>query len=180
MISANVRSEANLDKPFVASISDQGVLVPITARRMADGQLHVVLGQRRTLGAIQAGRPLVPVYVIDVPDEEKAAEIVRIIRQVTENDHRAGLREADRVHAHQQLALLGLSAGQIARRTRTGVRGVKASLTVADSELAAAAMARYDLTLEQAAVLAEFFLMWTRRVGPRPVVGGGGVAGCGC
>lgn len=155
IVSANVRGDAHLDKPFVASIRDQGVLVPIVARRR-DDELHVVLGQRRTLGAVEAGRALVPVYIVDVPDEGKAAEILRIVTQIIENDHREGLTDSDRVRGHQQLALLGLSAGQIARRTRTGIGGVKTSLRVADSELAAAAMARYDLTLDQAGVLAEF------------------------
>jgi ParB family chromosome partitioning protein len=156
VVSANVRADAGLDKQFVASVKDQGVLVPIVARRGEDGQLHVQLGQRRTLAAVEAGRPLVPVYVVDIPDDGKAGEVVRIVRQIIENDHRQGLRDADRVHAHQQLALLGLSAGQIARRTRAGVRRVKASLAVAGSELVAAAMDRFDLTLAQAEVLAEF------------------------
>lgn len=60
IVSANVRAEVHLDKPFIASIRDQGVLVPIVARRRND-QLQVVLGQRRTLGAVEAGRALVPV-----------------------------------------------------------------------------------------------------------------------
>lgn len=159
IVDANGREKEGLDKQFVGSVKDLGVLVPISARRVAteDGeQLRVILGQRRTRAAVEAGLARVPVFVVDAPDDEKAAEIARIIEQIVENDQRAALPDPDRVAAHQQLALLGLSAGQIARRTRTGVKTVKTSLAVAGSELAAAAMHRYGLTLDQAAVIAEF------------------------
>lgn len=152
----NVRLACELDKPFVASIRDHGVLVPVVARRTGDGVLRVLMGQRRTLAAVQAGRPTVPVYVVEVPDEEKAAKIARTVVQVVENVHRAGLSEVDQVAAAHQLSLLGLSAGQIARRTHLRSSTVKVSLRVAASQVASSAMARHDLTLEQAAVVAEF------------------------
>jgi hypothetical protein len=53
-------------------------------------------------------------------------------------------------------SVLGLTATQIARRTHRKVGAVRTGLAVAGSELAAAASGRYDLTLEQAGVLAEF------------------------
>jgi ParB family transcriptional regulator, chromosome partitioning protein len=156
VVDANVRSEVLLDRAFVGSVKDLGVLVPISARRCEGGVLKVVLGQRRTLAAVEAGRELVPVFVIDAPDEEKAAEIARIVEQVVENDQRAALPDADRAGAFEQLSLLGLSAAQIARRTRTPVRAVRTALEVTGSAVAAGAMRRHDLTLEQAAVIAEF------------------------
>lgn len=162
VVDANVREQVALDKPFLGSIRDLGVLVPISARRIPGGdELRVVLGQRRTRAAVEAGLASVPVFVVEASSDEKAAEIARIIEQVVENDHRAALPDADRVTAYQQLGLLGLSAGQIARRTRTGVRAVKSSLAVAGSELATAAMHRYALTLDQAATVAE--APWPRR-----------------
>jgi ParB family chromosome partitioning protein len=97
VVDANVRSGVLLDRAFVGSVKDLGVLVPISARRSEGGVLKVVLGQRRTLAAVEAGRDLVPVFVIDAPDEEKAAEIARIVEQVVENDQRAALPDADRV-----------------------------------------------------------------------------------
>lgn len=63
---------------------------------------------------------------------------------------------SDEVRAHQQLLDLGLSAGQIARRTHTTTQRVRATTAVARSELAAAVLERYDLTLDQVAVIAEF------------------------
>jgi ParB family chromosome partitioning protein len=156
VVDVNVRSEVSLDRAFVGSVKDHGVLVPISARRWENGALKVVLGQRRTLAAVEAGRELVPVFVIDAPDEEKAAEIARIVEQVVENDHRTALPDVDRVGAFEQLSLLGLSAAQIARRTRTPVRAVRTALEVTGSAVAAGAMRRCDLTLEQAVVVAEF------------------------
>jgi hypothetical protein len=49
-----------------------------------------------------------------------------------------------------------LTAGQIARRTHTPVRRVKATTSVARSELAAAVLNRHDIPLDQVAVIAEF------------------------
>jgi ParB family transcriptional regulator, chromosome partitioning protein len=155
LLDTNVRTKVKLDPSFVGSIKDLGVLVPVVARRTADGP-RLLLGQRRVLAAVKARRATVPVYLIDAPDEEKAAETARIIEQLAENDHRTGLSAADHVAAYQQLALLGVPAAQIARRTRTSAEVVTTSLQVADSELAIGAMRRFDLTLEQAAVLTEF------------------------
>ena len=41
-------------------------------------------GPRRTLAAVEAGRATVPVYVVDVPDAEKAREIYRLVTQLAE------------------------------------------------------------------------------------------------
>jgi ParB family chromosome partitioning protein len=49
-----------------------------------------------------------------------------------------------------------LSAGQIARRTHVPTARVKATTAVARSDVAAAVLARYELTLDQAAVVADF------------------------
>lgn len=155
LLEANVRADARLDKSFVASVRDRGVLVPIVAHRVGD-ELRVLHGQRRTFAAVEAGRAVVPVYVVDVPDGDTAREVGRIVDQLTENDQRTDLRDSERVAAFEQLAVLGLTATQIARRTHRKVATVRTGLAVAGSEVAAAALDRYDLTLDQAAVLAEF------------------------
>jgi ParB family transcriptional regulator, chromosome partitioning protein len=155
VLDVNVRTDLQVDKSFVASVKDLGVLVPIVAHRASDG-LRVLYGQRRTVAAVEAELRQVPVYVVDVPDGDTAREVWRIVAQLAENDDRSGLRAVERVAAHQQLSLLGLSATAIARRTHRKVKDVRSSLAVAGSELATAAMDRFDLTLEQAAVLAEF------------------------
>jgi ParB family chromosome partitioning protein len=48
IVEANVRTDANLPREFVASIAQNGVLTPILARRDAQGNVIVRAGQRRT------------------------------------------------------------------------------------------------------------------------------------
>ena len=167
VVGINVRRDPALDKPFLRSIADRGVREPIIARRAADGSLVVRKGKRRTVAAVEVGRATVPVLVEPGdpdPDSEpgeldragKAQRVDRIVDQLEENQHRAATGEADEVHAHQQLLDLGLTAGQIARRTHIPVARVKVTAAVARSELAAAVLDRYEVTLDQAAVIAEF------------------------
>ncbi|MBX9244641.1 ParB N-terminal domain-containing protein [Actinotalea ferrariae] len=151
VLEVNVRADAALTPEFVGSIKTHGVLTPILVQRTADA-LHVRAGQRRTLASIEAGLTAIPAYVVDGDTDEAR----RIIEQMAENDHRAALADRDRVAAFQQLSLLGLSAAQIAKRTHTKKDHVTTALTVAGSEVAAAVTAKYDLTLDQAAVVAEF------------------------
>jgi ParB family chromosome partitioning protein len=93
---------------------------------------------------------------VDPAGEDGAGQIERIVDQLEENLYRSSNSEADEVAAHQQLLDLGLTAGQIARRTHTAVKRVKVTTLVARSELAAAVLARYDIPLDRVAVIAEF------------------------
>src|SRR5262245_60730999 len=151
LVDVNVRQDVQLDKQFVATIRDHGVLVPIVAVDTGDG-VRVRFGHRRTLAAIEAGLDTVPVIVVDPgsgdPDSD-AAQIDRLVTQYVENTHRAGLTAADEVEVAKQLTAFGLTANQIARRTRTKKATVEQTVAVAASELAAKATARYDLTLDQ-------------------------------
>ena len=49
VIGDNVRLGARMDKEFVASVRERGVLEPVLLYRAADGTLTVLAGQRRTL-----------------------------------------------------------------------------------------------------------------------------------
>jgi ParB family chromosome partitioning protein len=150
LIDANVRSDANLTPSFLASIRDLGVLVPVVAVDSPEG-LRVQKGQRRTLAAVEVGRDGIPVYVI--PD---TGDVDRIIGQLAENHDREAMTAADDAAAFQQLALLGLSAAQIAKRTRRTKDEVAAGITVIASRAATDALAEHALTLEDAALFAEF------------------------
>jgi ParB family transcriptional regulator, chromosome partitioning protein len=153
LVDLNIR-EAKLDKDFLASVKDHGVIEPIVAVRTEDGAVRVRHGHRRTLAAIEAARLVVPVFIAGTEDNDEAD---RIARQWHENQHRAALTNVEQVAAVDQLALLGLSAATIARRLRSPKKHVESALTVRGSELARAATARYDfLTLEQSAVIADF------------------------
>lgn len=157
LVDLNVRLNANLNREFIASIKDLGVLQPIVAVRTASGDIRVRYGHRRTLASIEAGLKTVPVDVIGNEGTGDTANIERVIAQHAENAHRAALTSTEEVGVVEQLAAFGMSASQIQKRTHMKRSTVNQAVAVAASELAKAAAGRYEfLTLEQAATVAEF------------------------
>jgi len=150
IVDANIRTDAAITPEFRQSIRDLGVRVPVTAVRAPEG-IKVREGQRRTITATQEQVPAIPVYV--VPD---GGDVERIIGQLAENHDRAAMTQPDTAAAYEQLALLGLSASQIAKRPRRTKAEVTAGLTVAKSTTAAEAAEGYALDLVSAALFAEF------------------------
>jgi ParB family chromosome partitioning protein len=151
LVETNVRAEANLTPRFLKSVRDNGVLMAILVQRTEQG-LRVRAGQRRTLAAVEEGLETIPAMIVQGDEDQ----VRRIREQMAENDDRQGLRHADRVAAFEQLSLLGVPAVEIANTTGHSTSDVKAALTVAKTKKAKAVQAKYDLTLDQAAVLAEF------------------------
>jgi ParB family transcriptional regulator, chromosome partitioning protein len=157
LLDANVRQNVRLDKDFLASVKLLGVLQPVIAVRTAAGELRVRFGHRRTLAAIEAGLPTIPVDIIGDEATDDAGHIDRIVQQYAENTHRVGLTAVENVEVVAQLSAFGMKPREIAKRTRIKQAHVKAAAAVATSELAKAATARYEfLSLEQAAAVAEF------------------------
>lgn len=157
LVDLNVRHAATADADLIASIRDVGVLQPIVAVRTAAGQVRVRYGHRRTLAAIEAQLPTVPVLIVADEATDDAGQVERLVTQWAENEHRAGLTKAEQADVIGQLSAFGVSPAQIAKRTKTTRVTVDAALVVMASELARAATARYDfLDLTQAAVVAEF------------------------
>jgi ParB family chromosome partitioning protein len=151
----NVRTDLRMEKGFVDSIRQHGILEPIVGHRGPDGVVTIAYGHRRAAAAVEAGLSAVPTLIHDTdPTAQTGAD--RVIAQIVENDHREALSTAERVGAYRQLAAFGLSPTQIARRSSTRKTDVEQALKVASSELATAATARYDLTLDEAAVVSEF------------------------
>jgi ParB family chromosome partitioning protein len=151
----NVRTDLRLEKGFVDSIRQHGILEPIVGHRGPDGVVTIAYGHRRAAAAIEAGLTAVPTLVHETdPTAETGAD--RVLAQVVENDHREALSTAERVGAYRQLAAFGLSATQIARQSSSRKTDVEQALKVGASDLATAATARYDLTLDEAAVVSEF------------------------
>lgn len=156
LVNANIRN-ARPDQALVDSIKDLGVLQPIVAVRTTDGPLRVRFGNRRTLASIKAGLTEVPVIVAGDEATDDAAKIARILGQMAENRHREGLNAADEAKAVAALFDLDLSAADIARRTGLDKAAVAAAKAVKDSRTASrAAAANPDLTIVQAAAIAEF------------------------
>lgn len=150
VIDPNVRLSPTLDGDFLASIRENGVLQAVTAVER-DGVLHVRYGQRRTLAAVQTERATIPVIVVPETDPSTI-----VIEQLAENDHRDPITEADRGAAVETLAGLGMTAAAIAKRTKMHRTTVDAALTVRGSRAASQAVETFELTLEQAAILAQF------------------------
>ena len=153
-IGTNVRTDTHPGaSEFAASIKARGVLEPITVWADDSGDLVVYRGQRRTLAAAKVGTPdgLVPVHVVERPDETD-----RVIDQLVENIHRSPMRQAEERDAIEQLALLGVSAAQIVKRTAIARPTVDAVLTIAGSAATKTRMDTDGLTLQQAAIFAEF------------------------
>jgi ParB family chromosome partitioning protein len=156
LVDVNVRDDVRVDRDFIASVHDLGVLVPIVAVRTADGGVRVRFGHRRTRAGVLAGLATVPVVIVADEAATTAGQVERIVTQYAENEHRTGLSLTEQVGVVGQLAAFGVSAAQIAKRTKLTRVRVDAALTVSGSTVARAAVADHDLDLTEAAVVAEF------------------------
>ena len=151
-IGTNVRTDTRPDaKDFAASIRSRGVLEVISAYVDAEGSLTVLRGQRRTVVAVRVGTPTVPVRVVASPDD-----VDRIIDQVSENVHRQDMHARETRDAIEQLAMIGVSAAQIAKRVALPRGTVDSALTVAANPATKERMDAAGMTLEDAATFAEF------------------------
>lgn len=156
-LDGNVRTDVAITKQFVASIRENGVLVPILAVRGDDGEVTVRAGQRRTLAAREAGLPSVPVWVIDASTSDADADTIdRLVTQISENDHRQALSTSDRVRGIQQMLDAGMSVTKAAKMLARAPKVIKEAKAASESQAAMAALDSGQLTLEQAAVIAEF------------------------
>ncbi|MEC3853928.1 ParB/RepB/Spo0J family partition protein [Paenarthrobacter ureafaciens] len=149
-VDINVRKDAALTPDFIASIKEHGVMEPVIAHRKDDGTVHVLMGQRRTLGAVEAGRDSIPVMIISSPEEAE-----RIVSQMVENIHRTAMTDADEADGYHQLSLLGLSAGDIATKTRRPQPTIEGALKAKASVAGTAALGK-GLTIDEALLMAEF------------------------
>ena len=157
IVDTNVRDDAALDAEFIASIKEHGVLVPVVAVRGEDGQVLVRYGQRRTLAAREAGLSVVPVYV-RTPNagDEKAQLVERVAEQIVENDQRRELTNVQRAKGIQQMLDAGVSVTKVAKALSVKKDIVKAAGTAGGSQTAMEALATDQLSLTEAAALAEF------------------------
>ncbi|MEV8236976.1 ParB N-terminal domain-containing protein [Rhodococcus sp. NPDC077669] len=156
-ITANVRDGVDItaDPEFVASIAAHGVLQAVSAVRRVDGTLVVHDGQRRTLGAREAGLTSIPVMVREQSDDEKAAGIERITEQVVSNDQREDLTTGQRAAAVTGLLDLGLNVQKVATALHVPKTYVEKAGRAGRSERARRQLDDRQLTLEGAALLAD-------------------------
>ena len=156
-IGDNVRTEASIGRDFLASVSTHGVLQPITAIRRSDGAIVVRDGQRRTLAAREAGLAAVMVVVTpDTSSDDQARDIARIEHQFVANEDRADLTSSQRLGAVEQILNLGVSPTKTAKRLNLSREEVDAAAITVKSTRARNDVENGELTLEHAAILAEF------------------------
>jgi ParB family chromosome partitioning protein len=152
----NARLDPKVDADFKASIKEHGVLQPVIALRTSDGRIRVRMGHRRTLAAA-AAKIKVPVLVVGDEDDGKAEDAARIIAQYAENTYRAALTTRETAAMVQDLLDLGVTDTQLRRKTGLTKEQVTAAKSAARSRAALEfADTWQSLTLEQAAVIAEF------------------------
>ena len=153
----NVRDEVDLDKEFLASLREHGVIVPIIAIRDAEGRTLVREGQCRTLGAREVGLHSVPVYVVPADaDDANTATARRIVEQMVANDRRKDLTNAQRARGIQQLLDTGMSATKVAKKLAMPRDMVNAAGAAAKSATALNALNDGQLDFRQAEALTEF------------------------
>ena len=158
-IADNVRDDAALSKAFIASIAENGVLVPITGVRDPENPalVRVRNGQRRTLAAREVGLPSVPVYVLPSIAADASQETIdRIVHQIVTNDQKQDLTDAQRARGIQQMIDAGMSVTKVAKRLSVAKDAVKAAHTAASSSAAMDALASGQLSLVEAAAITEF------------------------
>jgi ParB family chromosome partitioning protein len=151
-IAMNVRPDAKLNEDLIASIKDIGILQPPMVTANEAGGYDVVIGQRRTLAAVQAGLKSIPVYLVTA----REAAAAQLVDQIAENEQRLALTNAERAGGYQQLSLFGMSVDEIAKKNRVPKKLVENALTVAGNEKVTAIVTKHEIDLEQAAAIVEF------------------------
>lgn len=162
----NVRHDLGDLRDLTRSIRALGVLEPLIITpathdqdQDADDQDQasacawwILAGHRRHAAALAAETAMVPCIV----RADLAGAVDTIATMWTENTQRRDLTATEAAAAVEQLALAGLTDTAIAR-TLGATRGqITKQRTLAASDTAMATVDRYDLTLEQALVVADF------------------------
>lgn len=160
----NVRGQLGDLRDLTRSIRAVGVLEPLIITPATKDQDHddqdqdrtgewwILAGHRRHAAALAAEVDTVPCII----RADLTGTVSTITTMWTENTQRRDLTATEAAAAVEQLALAGLSDTAIAR-TLGATRGqVTKQRTLAASDTAMATVDRYDLTLEQALIVADF------------------------
>lgn len=148
----NVRKDLGDMRGLTRSVKELGVVVPTVVVPDPDTEdaYLLVFGQRRQAAAIAAEQPLPAVVAEDIDDAR------RIATQLAENLFNKDLTVTEEAAGYEQLAAFDMSDTAIARAVGVTRQHVQKARTVGASEVAARVAERYDLTLDQALVLADF------------------------
>ncbi len=154
----NARTLSDLEQQhpeLVASVATHGVLQPILADEDPEGIIHVRDGHCRTIAAVLARLPDVPVIVTDAHADEH--DSARLVDQYSANQIRQALDAGDQSRILEELTLFGLSAEEIAASLATTTETVESGLAVRRSAPAKETLAEHpELDLTTVAYFAEF------------------------
>ncbi|MEN2738636.1 ParB/RepB/Spo0J family partition protein [Microbacterium sp. X-17] len=96
---------------LVHSVREFGVLQPVVVRQLSDGTHELIMGERRTRAAREAGLATIPAIVRDTADEDLLRDAL------LENLHRSQLNPLEEASAYQQLLEdFGITQEQLATR----------------------------------------------------------------
>ncbi|MDT0157829.1 ParB/RepB/Spo0J family partition protein [Microbacterium sp. ARD32] len=96
---------------LVHSVREFGVLQPVVVRRNADGAYELIMGERRTRAAREAGLTAIPAIVRETADEDLLRDAL------LENLHRSELNPLEEASAYQQLLEdFGITQEELAAR----------------------------------------------------------------
>ncbi|GEK86389.1 ParB/RepB/Spo0J family partition protein [Microbacterium aerolatum] len=96
---------------LVHSVREFGVLQPVVVRKNEDGDYELIMGERRTRAAREAGLDAIPAIVRDTADENLLRDAL------LENLHRSELNPLEEASAYQQLLEdFGITQEELATR----------------------------------------------------------------
>jgi ParB family chromosome partitioning protein len=96
---------------LVHSVREFGVLQPVVVRKNAEGDYELIMGERRTRAAREAGLDVIPAIVRDTADEDLLRDAL------LENLHRSELNPLEEASAYQQLLEdFGITQEELATR----------------------------------------------------------------
>ena len=108
---------------LVESIRENGIIQPLTCRRLPDGKFELICGERRQRAALEAGLKLVPVVLRQVEDD------VAAVMAITENLQRDNLNPIEEAEGYQSLKTrFNLTYDEVARRVGKKNRSSVANL----------------------------------------------------
>lgn len=96
---------------LVHSVREFGVLQPVVVREVGDGTFELIMGERRTRAAREAGLESIPAVIRDTADEHLLRDAL------LENLHRSELNPLEEASAYQQLLSdFGITQEELASR----------------------------------------------------------------
>ncbi|UJP09557.1 ParB/RepB/Spo0J family partition protein [Microbacterium sp. KUDC0406] len=96
---------------LVHSVKEFGVLQPVVVRRNSEGEYELIMGERRTRAAREAGLESIPAILRETADEDLLRDAL------LENLHRSQLNPLEEASAYQQLLEdFGITQDQLATR----------------------------------------------------------------